>query len=359
MEIKDFYESYKKVIDLQEKDKEKLTGIINDQSMVHNELELLNAKKKNIAVAEGQINRSLRYVFFSKERLQIHAKNEKYCLYSYGKSVKPENVSVGERNIIALCYFFTEIISNHGIEDGYSQEMIIVIDDPVSSFDFENKVGIMSLLKYKLNKIMTNNKNSQIIVLTHDMQCMFDLQKIFQEICKEGDGVSFSGRELRNKRLDGFAFRSRHEYTELIKEMYNYASGEYEDKEYVIGNVMRRVLEAFSTFLYRKSIDEVSCDKKILAELEDNEYIEYFDNLMYRLVLHGESHMEERVKALEDIDYLEFISEDAKKRTAQEILCFMYLLNKHHILAHLQNQKDVENNLKKWCKKIKDFQKAK
>jgi len=31
--------------------------------------------------------------------------------------------------------------------------MILVIDDPVSSFDFENKVGIMSLLKSKVAEI--------------------------------------------------------------------------------------------------------------------------------------------------------------------------------------------------------------
>ena len=32
----------------------------------------------------------------------------------------------------------------------YEDEYLIVIDDPISSFDFENKVGIMSFLNYQL-----------------------------------------------------------------------------------------------------------------------------------------------------------------------------------------------------------------
>lgn len=90
------------------------------------------------------INKSLRYVFFSKDRLEIKVENDKYVLYAHGQAVKPNNVSVGERNIIALCYFFTELIMNQEAKEGYSQKIILIIDDPISSFDFENKVGIMS-----------------------------------------------------------------------------------------------------------------------------------------------------------------------------------------------------------------------
>ena len=50
-------------------------------------------------------------------------------------------MSLGERNIIALCYFFTQILSNQDIGKLYQDEELVVIDDPISSFDFENKVG--------------------------------------------------------------------------------------------------------------------------------------------------------------------------------------------------------------------------
>ena len=217
-------------------------------------LEFLRAKKKNIKIAVDLINYSLRYVFFSKDRLEIKVQNEKYVLYSRGIPVKPSKVSLGERNIIALCYFFTELISNQAANDGYNKKTVIIIDDPVSSYDIENKVGIMSLLKDKVSSIIKNNDESQVAVFTHDMQCYNDFQKIAKEIAKEVNDESngykklyWTGRELKNKEL--VPVKKYNEYSELLKIVYSYACGYTSGYEYTIGNVMRRVLEAFSTLM--------------------------------------------------------------------------------------------------------------
>lgn len=362
IEVNVLYDSYLKLIDLEQKDELKLLEIKKRLSEEKNKLDSLNARKKSIDIAVGLINKSLRYVFFSKERLEIRVEEDKYRLYSNGLPVKPNNVSVGERNIIALCYFFTELITNQEVKDGYSKKMILVIDDPVSSFDFENKVGIMSLLKSKFAQIIFDNNESRILVFTHDMQCMFDLQKISDEICAEykiksnGGKITYKGSELRNKKLVDFNYNRRHEYSELMKTVYDYALGEKEGLENLIGNIMRRVLEAFSTFFYKKGIDEISYDPVILSIIDDEGCIEYFKNLMYRLVLNGESHMLERTKTLEDNEYLKFMSDEAKERTAKEILCFMYLLNKQHVLAHLTGKGEVQENIECWCEEIKTFQ---
>ena len=76
---------------------------------------------------------------------------------------------------------------------------------------------------------------------------------------------------------------------------------------------------------------------------------------MYRLVLNGDSHMLERTNSLEDMDYLDFLSDNERRRTAQEVICFIYLLNKQHVLAHLEGKKQIETNIQKWCSDIKSF----
>lgn len=315
----------------------------------------LNAKKKNINIAVDLINKSLRYVFFSRDRMEIRTEDEKYLLYTNGKPVTPENVSVGERNIIALSYFFTEIMTNQEAKEGYSQKLILVIDDPVSSFDFENKIGIMSLLKAKISDVINSNAESQVFIMSHDLQCTYDLKKIGDEIGNEN--TSSKGicacKELKNKALAPFGVK-RNEYSQIMQAVYDYACNNSED-DLTIGNSMRRVLEAFSTFIYRKGICEVSCDEAILQQIDDSDYREYFKNLMYRLVLNGDSHMEERTKSMEDMDYLNYLSTDERRRTAQEVICFIYLLNKQHVIAHLKNKKDVESNIQKWCEDIKSF----
>lgn len=140
-----------------------------------------------------------------------------------------------------------------------------------------------------------------------------------------------------------------------MKTVYDYACGEDEDDDLIVGNAMRRVLEAFSTFVYKKGIADISCDDTILQQIEDKDFIAYFKNLMYRLILNGDSHMLERTNSLEDIDYLVFLSNDERRRTAQEVICFIYLLNRRHVLAHLDGKKNVEMNIQKWCENIKSF----
>ena len=65
---------------------------------------------------------------------------------------------------------------------------------------------------------------------------------------------------------------------------------------------------------------------------------------MYRIVLNNGSHRKEQV-ASTDINFFSVISEVEKRRTAKEIICFMYLLNKEHVLAHLRDLGDVSITL--------------
>ena len=76
---------------------------------------------------------------------------------------------------------------------------------------------------------------------------------------------------------------------------------------------------------------------------------------MYRLVLHGGSHREEQVKALDDMNFFSIISSSDKQRIARDILCFIYLLDKKHIVSHLKEcGNDVVTNITKWCSDIKN-----
>ena len=58
--------------------------------------------------------------------------------------------------------------------------------------------------------------------------------------------------ELRNKEIIPFNLKRRNEYSELLKIVYEYACGEDTNDNLIVGNSMRRVLEAFSTFVYEK-----------------------------------------------------------------------------------------------------------
>lgn len=353
-EYKNAYDSYNKccskIKEYQEKYNKKKVKIDN-----------LNNKKKNVVIAKDMINEALSYIFFSNKRLQldVDAESGKYYLISNGIKVTPDKVSTGERNIIALCYFFTQMLNNHNSTDNFMDEYFIVIDDPISSFDRENQVGVITYLKYQLSKIFKGNKNSKILLLSHDLSTVYDLEKAGEEI---GEQFNLKNKfvenyELKDRQIDNTKHidMKRNEYSLLMKEIYRYANGGNSLlSDFTIGNSMRRLLEAHGTFLYKKGIEALTTNEDILDLCKNHK--NYFRNYMYRLVLNGESHLEERVLSLKDTNFFENYTSDQLKDTAQKIICYLYLINPLHVKEHLYDNGhslgDYITVIENWIKNI-------
>lgn len=316
----------------------------NDRRLecISSKISELNAQKEQINIAQDKINEHLKYIFFKEGRLELSENQGQYVLKSNGNRVKAKDVSTGERNAIALSYFFTEIFKGENSEEFYTKPKFIVIDDPISSFDFENRVGIMSFLNYQIHKIMTGCNKSKMIILTHDLMSAFDMQKIINNLPKvefyderenrNKKDVIFIQKELKEHQFVDFG-KKYSEYKTLLNEIYDYANNSISENVN-IGNNMRKVLEAFGTFNYQCGIEDIARDKAIVVNLSLEQQA-YFENLMYRLVLHGESHAEDKTKTL---DFFSCISEIEKQKTAKDILSLLYLLNKAHLQKYLQKE---------------------
>ena len=316
----------------------------------------LNAQRDSIHIAIDVINDGLKYIFFSEDRMQIQVCDGVYKLLCNGQAVKPKDVSVGERNIIGLCYFFTSILQGKNRASAYGEEYLLIIDDPVSSYDLENKVGILSFLKYQLGQFLLGNIETRTLLMTHDLLTAIDIEKMFDELidaCKvkfNGQrGFSYAPCELSQCKISRFQ-NNRNEYTELLKLIYEYGNGGATEQGAYIGNVMRQVMEAFATFECKKGIDKVSTDDTILATMEHEEDRVHYKNLMYRIVLNEGSHRLDQTRNMQ-MDFFAMISEPDRRRTAKEILCFMYLLNKPHMKAHLGDRNC--GVIESWCEQAR------
>lgn len=356
------YNAYVEQKNTADRVKKSLITITKEGEKLAKSLESIEEEQKNIKIAVDFINNGLKYVFFSDRRLSIEPKEDRYVLSSNGRLVKPQDISCGERNILALCYYFTLTMNKLNEEDFYKKEVLLIIDDPVSSFDLENRIGIMSYLKSQLLKVALGNLNSRVVVFSHDLPTVYDLYKQFEEIQaavkvqnnenKNNYTTKFSVWELEKFELKKFSYRKRHEYSLMIKTIYDYAINGLEEDNLAIGNIMRRVLEAFSSFEYKKGIDSISCDPNILSSMGNEEYSLYFENLMYRLILHGESHLEEHIKSLQDLNFYSTVSVEEKRRTAKDVLCLIYVLNPKHLTAHLDGNKKKISDIESWCTDI-------
>lgn len=109
-DVADFANQYEKQQKEYMNETKGCTRLKNEYDKKKREVEELEARRGNVRLAVEAINYCLKYIFFAENRLKIEYIDGAYKLLSHGKSVKPCDVSSGERNAIGLSYFFTSVV---------------------------------------------------------------------------------------------------------------------------------------------------------------------------------------------------------------------------------------------------------
>ena len=291
----------------------------------------LEQAKKFVNIAQDIINKYLSYVFYDDERMKLVAGDNLYTLHVNGQPISPCKVSAGERNILGLCYFLASMFEGREKGHEFDEEFLVVVDDPISSFDFENKVGVASLIRMVSCDVLEKNPNSKILIMSHDLQTVFNLQKVKAELHIP---IPEQVDELAEKAIKTITQRKRNEYKKLLDNIFAFANGDVDGKDISIGNQMRKVMEAYATFLYRKRMEDAFHNEDILVPIPGDKK-KYYKNFMFRLILNGDSHEEENVYTLSNFDELYTI--DEKRRTAKCVLLLLYYINKPHLAAYIDD----------------------
>lgn len=314
------------------------------------ELKNIQSLKKNVEIAIKKINEYLDYIFFEKDRLGVELDKNKYVVKSRGRNIAPKQLSTGERNVLALCYFVSSLFKDKNDNIEQNEPIFVVLDDPISSFDNNNKIGVFSFLRFVIETFLKNK--SKILVLTHELQTIYNFSKTFEDI----DSKNFVCKELKNgfSRLAEFSPQKYNIYSNILWKLYKFAFEAASLDEECIGNYVRQVFEAFGTFNYGLGISELSTHKTILECFDDENEKVYFRNLMYRLVLNGESHLKVETNGLIEQDFFPRIDTDEKIKVVKHLLYFLHKINKNHLHMMLAKNKvgidEIESYMKE-CKK--------
>lgn len=305
---------------------------------IEEDKENLQAALRNANIALDYINDSLKFIFFSTNRLTVENKNGKYCVKTRGEHIKPNQLSVGERNAISLAYFFVSMFNECNINDKYTKERLIVIDDPITSFDFENRVGMLSFLQMQLEDIFKGNNNSKVLILSHDIQTIVDLEKTAKSIINtdnKTDTFSYKISKSKSGKIILSSNNNGNEYHSNLVEIFNYAKIDKiptEEFSFDIGNKMRRVAEAISTFLYKCGFESMLKKEKLLKSLTI-ERQKHYRNTLFRLVFHGMSHSSDKIKNFNP--FYEAFSPLEIRKIARSFLLFLADTHEHHISSFL------------------------
>lgn len=335
---------------------EGLSGFIEKYRKLLSFLEELKEKSLNNISEEfsKEINPQLSQIFFDSNRLQI---DESGKLLSRGESVKFSRLSAAEKNIITLIYSFYELKNKiDSTED--KKSVLLVLDDPISSTDYSNKVGLYGFFRKQIKELTGLYSEIRFVIFTHDEEVYYHFSNIFDDIvCYHKNGRT-KEEHVQHRELTSYGLEERdceyNFYEEQINWIFKYALNLTPELDSYIGNAMRRVLEAYATFNYNLGPSEISTNEGLLNKITDQTEREFFEAYMYRLILNSDSHASDRVKRSSS-NFTDMFDEEEKRKTAQLLLGFLYRIDPFHIERMLKSSvSSFEDYAKDYNKKIEE-----
>ncbi|TFV23506.1 hypothetical protein E4T75_07430 [Staphylococcus saprophyticus] len=358
-EIENVYNDYKHTKKEYEKYKLKYDRCESLETEIEKRIEKLKVKQKQTSIALDIMNNELALIFFDNNRLVLNGKDTCYEIKVRGHNIPLSKLSTGEKNILGLVYFFSLINKEKKMDELYKNTFFIVLDDPISSFDFANKIGIYNYLRKQFKFVFSHNSYSQIMLTTHDMEVYANFEKVLMDIIlNNGEKLTKKVNKhilTENGLEDNRNGKNNNVYSSQLNTIYDFALGKQDSLENYIGNTMRRVLEAFSTFKYKLGIDSLRTDKNIINQIDNNKLNSFFENYLFRLILNNESHLEDDYKSATDKGLIEYLTLNEKIKTAKLLILFLYELDCTHITKHLSskyNNTDIETQIEIWKKQV-------
>lgn len=243
---------------------------------------LLKGRLSNAANGAQAINELLRE-FFGKDDIQIAVNSEeRFVLMRNSEQAK--NLSEGEKSAIAFCYFVTKLI-----EDGQElSELIVYIDDPMSSLDANHLLHLVAFIKNKFYVLDMDAPRperhkclaKQVFISTHSYEffhLMFDWMKKMKKemystwLLERCDDETEMKARLVECPDSIKAYRS--EYLFLFHQLSDFLENPTDDARVIfnVGNMARRFIEGYSSFKFLEfsNIDrslERLIDEPIAAE---------------------------------------------------------------------------------------------
>jgi wobble nucleotide-excising tRNase len=229
------------------------------------EVGAIEAQLSNETVGAKEFNDILhRFIGRSELCLSFNQRKKGYEIIRNGVGEHDGNLSEGEKTAIAFVYFITKLKENgNNIRD-----TIVVVDDPVSSFDSNHLFHAYSFLRTQCTEA------KQLFVLTHN----FTYFKLVRDWFTGTNRNRKAKGKLENcffYRLDAPPSSPRHsllvdaddslknygsEYHYIFKKLYEYKAHTTlnRDEAFLTANLARKLVESFFTFKYPKRRSDIS-----------------------------------------------------------------------------------------------------
>ena len=258
-----YHEKKKEVVD-RTSDNDALKIVISNRDT---EIRTLEDSLSNEGLGADQFNESL-HKFLGRSELTLHFNKDKkgYEIVRYNTELVDGKLSEGEKTAIAFVYFITKLKEN----DNKMEDTIVVVDDPVSSFDSNHLFHAYSFLRSNCDKA------KQLFVLTHNFTYFKLIRDWFEGVNRNRrrksppkyPNASFYTIEASTtiprhssfKDADASLVNYNSEYHYIFSRLHAYKDNPTlsRDDAFLTANLARKLLESFFSFKFPKHRGDIA-----------------------------------------------------------------------------------------------------
>lgn len=264
-EVKDFgYHDKKIEVAKRAAENDDLRRAINNRNT---EIRNLEESLSNEGLGADQFNESLhKFLGRSEITLNFNPAKKGYEILRNDTDLVEGNLSEGEKTAIAFVYFITKLKEN----DNKMENTIVVVDDPVSSFDSNHLFHAYSFLRSNCDKA------KQLFVFTHNFTYFKLIRDWFEGINrnrrrkhppKEPNACFYTieastaiPRHSTFKDADPSLVNYNSEYHYIFSKLYAYRNSPElsRDEAFLTANLARKLLESFFSFKFPKYRSDIA-----------------------------------------------------------------------------------------------------
>lgn len=306
----------------------------------------LEAILSNEALGAEEFNNKLEgFLGYSEIKLVFNTDKKGYQILRKDTNQEANNLSEGEKTSIAFIYFMIKIKENgNNISDS-----IIVIDDPISSFDSNKIFHSYAYLKYECKDA------KQLFILTHNYNYYYLVLGWFKKENKKDDITGkkvpnwlsykiepelIGGKRVGSIKNAGVGLSQTSEYDYVFYNVYKLKGKTLSREEQIYcGNIARKLIESFLSFKFPNQRGDLAQLMEVAYQQIDNEvengWIKREE--IYKFI-NIYSH-NKKISTFEELDT--DILESSSANVIDDIFEMMELLDCNHYSA-MQNWADKE-----------------
>lgn len=282
---------------------------------INKEIFDLNVDLSNEELGADEFNKTLaKFIGHNEIELKFNQNLQGYEINRTYHDERAKNLSEGEKTAIAFVFFITKLKEKNSLNNE-----IIVLDDPVSSFDSNNLFSAYSFIKSELEQV------KQLFILTHNFTFFRLIRDWFKVKNKKNKKSEFfqieilpvSPRESVIKNIDTTLLNYDSEYHYVFSKLYKFKNdiSLNLEKSFQAANLSRKLLESFLSFkfpqkrndfrlLLSSAISDSQQQEKIYKFISKYSHlpIDHYENAENNLIGESENIIKEIFEIIEKLD---------------------------------------------------------